>query len=191
MQRDSSGGIDQTIKACPPFLDAMMTGYVISTEFDLFVSFENGVQDFYWKAGGQLVTTHNKTQIDKKQIPDGYSDQPWKFTNYYKIKTPSGYSTLFMHPLNRDDLPFRTLSGMVETDGYTLPVNFPFFLKKDFEGIIPAGTPIVQLVPIKRELWKMSLEKIDEKEFQIESLKFHHKIISSYKSTFWKKKEYK
>lgn len=191
IRADGSGGVAQTIKACPPFLDSMMLGYVIATEFDMIVTLVDGVHYFSYKAGGDLVTQHFKYQIDKSQIPDGYSDQPWKFTNFYRIRTPKGYSTLFMHPINREDLPFKTLSGTVETDEFSLMVNFPFFIKQDFEGIIPAGTPIVQLIPLKREKWVMALAKIKDELLRKASIRFNHKIISSYKSTFWRRKEYR
>jgi hypothetical protein len=59
------------------------------------------------------------------------------------------------HPLNRFDLPFTTTSGIVDSDKFFAPGNVPFFIKEGFSGIIPEGTPFLQLIPIKRATWKM------------------------------------
>ena len=41
-----------------------------------------------------------------------------KFHNLWTIEAPEGYSVLFTHPVNRFDLPFTTLTGMVDCDRY-------------------------------------------------------------------------
>lgn len=188
---DGAGGANLTIKACPPFLDSMMSGYMIYTEFDMNVSWPNGEPYFEWRAGGDLISTHGKEQVVPEQIPEGYSDQPLKFNNLWQIVTPPGYSVLFTHPLNRTDLPFYTISGIVETDTYKSVINFPFLIKADFEGVIPAGTPIVQITPFKREVWQMQLGEADPKEMDQSQIKLNHKLMGGYKSQWWRRKEYR
>lgn len=180
-----------SIKACPPFLDSMMSGYIIAAEYDLLVSYENDVPVFRWKAGGELVHPHDARQIVPEQIPEGYSSSPLKFINPYQIITPRGYSTLFVHPLNRAELPFYTLSGIVETDVYKIPVNFPFLIKEGWQGVIPAGTPLVQLIPIKREIWISKLAKADLDELGKLVNTLNHRISGVYKALWWKRKEYR
>ena len=83
------------------------------------------------------------------------------------ILTPNKYSLLITHPLNRTDLPFLVSSGFVDSDKTQLSFGkLPFFLKEDFEGIIKAGTPYAQLIPIRRETFKLI-----EKTSLIESAK--------------------
>lgn len=188
---DGKGNIALTIKACPPFLDAMMSGYTLFTEFDMYVTQIDGMPYFEWKAGGDLIAPHAEKQIVSQQIPDGFSQYPLKFINSWQIKTPKGYSTLFMHPINRTDLPFFTLSGTVETDLYENIINFPFFVKKDFEGLIPAGTPIVQIFPFKREIWRNEIGDVSEEKINQARMKLNHKLIGGYKSQWWRRKEYK
>lgn len=187
---DGRGNLPLTIKACPPFLDSMMSGYMIYTEFDLNVTLMDGEPRFDWAAGGDLISTHGKKQIASEQVADGYSDQPFKFNNLWQIVTPKGYSTLFTHPLNRPDLPFETISGIVETDTYKNIINFPFLIKKDFEGIIEAGTPIVQLTPFKREVWKMRKGTADPKEIADSVVRLRHKMFGGYKAQWWRRKSY-
>jgi hypothetical protein len=188
---DGTGKYPLTIKACPPFLDSMMSGYVIFTEFDLFVRQTETGPMIEWKYGGNLIGTHLKEQIVPEQIPPGFSPHPIKFHNFWQIKTPRGYSTLFTHPLNRNDLPFLTLSGVVETDTFENLINFPALMREDFSGEIPAGTPIVQLFPFKRESWVMEKGVVDKTELEQASVRLNHKFMNSYKFQWWQRKEYK
>jgi len=185
------GSLNLTIKACPPFLDSVMSGYMLYTEFDMNLSWLEGEPYFEWRAGGDLISTHGKEQIAPEQIPDGFSDQPLKFNNLWQIVTPKGYSSLFTHPFNREDLPFRTISGIVDTDTYKSVINFPFVIKKDFEGVIPAGTPIVQITPFKREVWKMEIGDADPKEINDSQIMLNHKLMGGYKTQWWTRKEYR
>jgi hypothetical protein len=175
-----------TIKKCMPFLDSMTTGYMLVLAADVY--FDGvGVQQI---SKLNLVMTHDKTQIGEMQIPKEYSKQPYKWNNFFVMRTPRGYSTLFTHPMNRIDLPFYTMSGVVETDKFALPVNFPFFIKKDFVGIIPAGTPIAQAIPFKRTDWKHHVE--DEKQIDLPGYRFtmHNPPFGFYKKNFWSRKKY-
>ena len=179
-------GID-TIKKCMPFLDTATAGYMIVLSADVYFD-ENGVQQI---AKNQTVLSHGQVQIDGMVLPKDYSIQPYKWMNYFLTKTPRGYSTLFTHPMNRLDMPFYTLSGIVETDKFGLPVNFPFFIRSDFKGIIPAGTPIVQLFPFKRDDWKSEVD--DTKEVKLPSYRFtmHNPPFGFYKKHFWSRKTYR
>jgi hypothetical protein len=85
-----------------------------------------------------------------------------KFNNFWTIETPAGYSLLFTHPFNRDDLPFTTIAGMVDTDSYTDNlINFPArWHDPNFSGVLPKGTPVAQCIPVKRELWTSQCEAL-------------------------------
>ena len=179
-----------TVKACPPFLDSMTAGYVIRLEVDLLVEQVDGVPYIQWFTGWHQVEKHVADQVPASQIPSGYSAHPLKFINQYLIKTPPGYSSLFVHPLNRTDLPFMTLSGIVETDNYYSNIHFPFFIKEGFEGIIPAGTPIVQVIPLKREQWKNTIGEADARKLDESNFRLKGKIGRSYKSQWWVRKSY-
>ena len=96
-------------------------------------------------------------------------------------------------PIHQDEVPFEILEGLVDTDVYNIPVNFPFFLKdKNFNGLIPAGTPMAQVIPIKRENWQLEIgneKDIKESQKQLTHLKV--KFFDSYKTLFRMPKEYK
>jgi hypothetical protein len=91
------------------------------------------------------------------------------------------------------DLPFTILPGVVDTDRYTAPVNFPFLINDpNFEGLIPAGTPIAQVIPFKREPWEMSIGKEKDLIEQNQVLNLlHTKFFDRYKNYFRAEKIYK
>jgi hypothetical protein len=178
-------GID-TIKKCMPFLDSMTSGYMLVLAADVYFD-GAGVQQI---AKQEMVSTHAKSQLGDMQIPREYSKQPYKWNNFFLVKTPKGHSTLFTHPMNRIDLPFYTLSGIVETDSFGLPTNFPFFIKKDFVGVIPAGTPIAQALPFKRSDWKHQVEDKKQTKLPVYRFTMHNPPFGFYKKHFWSRKKY-
>ena len=181
---------NSTIKKCVPFLDALTAGYMVVLDDDVYIEQINAEPFIRWKSNVDMITWHNLEEIPGFEIPDTYHKMVTKWTNDFIIKTPKGYSVMFVHPLNRVDLPFFTLSGFVDCDSYEMTVNFPFLLKKGFEGIIPAGTPIAQIIPIKRDSWKSEREKYNEDKTYVRVRKFQRTFSDSYKKNWWVRKDY-
>jgi hypothetical protein len=185
----SDGTSRGTIKKCMPVFDAMTSGYIIVSPADVYVSIKDGEQFFYW-AALDLIAFHLIEQApnhpNKNQFP--YA----KWVNHWAIKTPKGYSTLFVQPFHRESV-FTILPGIVDTDTYTAPVNFPMVINDPtFEGLIPKGTPIAQVIPFKRESWKMEFGNQKDVEQQINiGNKLSTVFFNRYKNMFWNKKEYK
>ena len=150
-----NGNPNHTIKACMPIFDMMTAGYTITLPADVYFEEDGTVK---WSTDMlSAVESHPKSQFSEYNVPDGYKKNiAYKFIQPWIIKTPPGYSTMFIHPTYTPDLPFYTLPAIVDTDKHPIMVNFPFFLKEDFTGLIPYGTPIVQVIPFKRENWKSS-----------------------------------
>ena len=143
-------GVERTVKNCPPFLDAMCQGFVLPLATDITV--EGGRFSWDWPASESPLSFHFPSQLPGTPfVRDG--EVVIKFNNHWTIKTEPGWSMMFTHPVNRDDLPFRTLSGLVDTDAFNqLPVNFPaLWVDRAFTGVLPAGTPVVQCIPIRLE----------------------------------------
>ena len=183
------GGTTATIKRCMPVFDAIIAGYIVTSPADVFVSIKDGGQWFEWADFG-LINFHPVEQApehpDKKPFPYPKWSNPWA------ISTPKGYSTLFVQPFHRESV-FTILPGIVDTDQYTPPVNFPFVINDPaFEGLIPKGTPIAQAIPFKRDSWTMELGDRKDLEAQAKvTKKLQSKFFDRYKSMFWTKKEYK
>jgi hypothetical protein len=156
-----------TVKKCPPFIDAMTYGFLMPLMTDVTV--EDGVLSWDNSVRGAALVHYNPAPFDfhtGNQVtgtPFAADDRfIVKFNNYWTIKTPPGYSLLITHPVNRADLPFTTLTGLVDCDRYSDNfVNFPaLWHDDDFSGVLPKGTPIAQCIPVKRERWTATFGEI-------------------------------
>lgn len=189
--RKMDGVIDgiQTVKKCVPFLDSLSMGYQIPLVAD--IHWHKDIKEFHSDSKIDLVSDHFLSQSKDVEIPEGFDPQPHKWNNFWHIKTPKGYSTLFIHPLNRMDLPFYSFSGVVDTDKHPLVINFPFVLKSDFDGDIKAGTPLIQAIPFKRDSWSskildQGLSYDDQIGYEVSKPPF-----GWYKRNHWTRKEYR
>jgi hypothetical protein len=187
---DFNKEVNVTVKRCLPFFDAMSAGYFILLPCDVVINKSETDAGITWLSSLEIVGFHSLSQIGEMSIPSEFYKNIYKWNSYWTIKTAPGYSTLFVHPLNRNDLPFNILSGIVDTDTYNIPVQFPFLLRKDFSGIIPKGTPIAQAIPIKRENWISKKNVFEDKnKFNLEKIRTYAQ--HGYKKMFWHKKTYR
>jgi len=160
-----------TIKRCIPVLDVLTLGYYIVTSKDY--EFKYDEEKGHHTISGSFnpeykpVSMHPIEQIGTMPFSSEYCVFAYKWINPYVIKTPAGYSTLISHPANAPYLPFYTLSGVVDTDSYFRPINFPFFVKNTFSGVLPAGTPIAQITPFKRDDWSSKVITKPSDEFKV------------------------
>jgi hypothetical protein len=183
-----SDGAQVSTKMCMPFFDATTAGYMYVLEDDLHVSLgKDGKPSLTW--GGEIMLVDKRPIIDIV-VPDNCHPihYGWRMNWYYK--TPPGYSVLITHPMNRYDLPFYVQSGIVESDIWGLPVFIAFFLKRNFHGVIPKGTPIMQIIPFKRDDWELEVinsdEELDKHELMAENRR--SMLYGYYKKTAWRKK---
>lgn len=187
-----TGGVNGTIKRCMPVFDMATSGYLITLPCDILVEMDaNGQPGFSWSIEWKLVTEHDVAQISTLKVPEEFHPRAFKWANPWIVKTPKGWSTMFVAPVFRDDSPFEILPAIVDTDGFKLSVQFPFFLRKGFTGVIKKGTPIAQVIPFKRESWDSAVSTLPEGVRQ-KNLQKHSTVFENrYKKTFWNKKDYK
>lgn len=183
-----------TVKRCTPFIDALTFGYMFSFPWDIEVVKKNGQTYCLWSV---TYTSRQLMDLDQPQrsagmpTPPGYISTPWRVSLPSTIQTPKGYSTLLTHPFNRYDLPFLTLSAVVDTDKSHRGMVANILLREDFEGIIERGTPVMQAIPFKREDWKANSLPFDtafaqKHEYEVQSI-----VSRSYQRQFWTKKSFK
>lgn len=174
------------VKKCVPFIDAFAAGYVITLPSDMV--WDEAAKKFNTGSVIELNSDHYASQVEGIELGSRWDSQPHKWINMWHIKLPKGYSALFTHPHNRDDLPFRSFTGVVDADKHPLIINFPFVLEKGFSGVIPAGTPIIQILPFKREKWVSEVKDtggsyVYEKAYEVLNPPF-----GFYKRRFWTRK---
>jgi hypothetical protein len=190
---DPTNQTSGTIKRCMPVFDAMTAGYIIPTYVDLYVS-KTGAGEI--KIQAPSLNPLNFHDIIQAPTYPGVTDQVKqisKWMNPWSISTPKDYSCLFVSPMHHENSFFDILPGVVDTDTYTAPVNFPFlFSDPNFIGLIPAGTPLVQVIPFKRESWEINFGNMDDLVRQ-ENITQRIKSVffDGYKSMFRANKEFK
>lgn len=190
------GNASMTLKMCTPVSDALNSGYIQEAWQDIYISFDKNNSE----EADYVLPMPEPSMISKRDMPsfptgDDFYPIEFVFHPPWTPQTPKGWSTLYTHPQNRPDLPFWFPSGIVDTDRFTHTCeksNMPFYVKKSFtSGIIPKGTPLYQMIPVKRESWKSSEEVFDEIKQKKICLEPHKNFWGGYKKNFWQKKEYR
>lgn len=206
-----------TVKGCMPFLDTLTTGYILKISQDFYIKHnhvnqKNEKDTFFRYAlhetghylGENLINLNHATPEIHPigQVSEGcpYAAKNknlpfYKILNPYVIKTPPGYSTLFVSPLNNSDDRFNIIPGIVDTDKFKKPINFPIVINGDkyptLETTIKRGTPFVQVIPFKRESWKMKLTTSSYEDRKKDYLNGLLQLVHNYKDLIWNKKIWK
>ena len=209
----------KTVKGCMPFLDSLTSGYLLKMPQDFYVkhnvdnqnekgeTFKDSFQLFglvhsqnYFDAVGINLNTgadvHPTAQLEGCPLVEKNKNLPfYKIVNPWRIKTPKGYSCLFVPPLNNSDDRFSIIPAIVDTDTFDREINFPIVLNGDkyptLETVIKKGTVYVQIIPFKRDSWKMSFDKIKKRDCINKKNFYNLKLLHTYKEKFWSKKTWK
>lgn len=189
-----------SFKACPALVDAFLSGYLLKTPCDIYIN-KKTINDNYTHIESLSISIERgyedfigaRPDMVGFPKPNGFDKHFHWYPNWMPGLEP-GYSALYLHPLNRFDLPFITVSGIIDNDKMDTPGLMPFFLKEGFEGLIPKGTPYVQVIPFKREEWdseeKMySLTEIQDRH-EYQANKFRVPEGGAYKKKVWSRKRY-
>lgn len=176
------------IKSCLPFYDALTFGYIQETWCDIYIDFNRDTNylNYSYSSNPEIIQIRDSPSLKIDNFY--YTEFVWKTP--WLPKLPNGYSALFTHPLNRHDLPFYVPSAVIDSDVFyhSSHGNVPFYIKENFSGIIPAGTPMFQIIPFKREAWEKNIEKFN---YDL-NLKRNYSLLkhfwASYQKYFHKKK---
>jgi hypothetical protein len=182
--------VNKHLKMCMPFIDAITGGFVQKTWCDIYIKpGDNRTATYNWAHNPAPLGDRGKCNVP---ISDKYYPLEFHWIVPWIPKLPDGYSLLITHPHNRLDLPFTTLSGIIDADKFH-HVGFgqyPFYIDHNFEGIIPFGTPMFQMIPFKRDDWKSTIKEFNIAEQKKKSYLSLREYWSVYKNHFWQKKKY-
>lgn len=189
-----------TIKNCPAISDSMSFGYTLYFPVDLYVDATNPDKLVINYPRITVPTldivglefsseTVSKTTRGFKSSKD-FHELVIKISPLWGIKTEKGYSVWVTHPVNRNDLPFKTIDAVVDSDSFPARFPFSFFIRKDFKGVLQAGTPMAQVIPFKRENFSSEIIDVDlEDVIRISEISFS-RFSNYYKKLFWTRKKF-
>lgn len=193
---DSSEKIIDNIKACLPVMDYISAGYLIPVcvecslttiikNFSEVVSLESArIKDL---TNPDIKTSKLAAIFDRNTCPFTEKNAPkhfFKYTTDWGIKTPPGYSCLVVQPFFDKNKKFTLIPAIVDTDTYHRPIPISGYLNTKEEVRFRPGDYLVQIIPFKRDDWKM-LIKVDS---PVNSSKFF--IYNVYKRLFHKIKNF-
>lgn len=178
-----NGQVNKTIRSCPAMTDWLSSGYLILANRDMLV--KNGITDhdsdsmYYHTEDSE--TTHMEKYASQThptvQMHDAFnymstSDAPvkdaFKMSNTWNITTPPGYSCFYLDPFLFQNEYFATWQGIIDTDRFNVNKDnsqIIFYPKVDHSFVIKKGTPIVQIIPFKREEWVATYTVKDHKSY--------------------------
>jgi hypothetical protein len=211
--------LNKTVKGCMPFLDTLTSGYILKMPQDFYIrhnvdnknekgeelkdSFQTyGLHDQNLLLSAKNINlnsgldNHSIKQVEGAPFIEKNKNLPfYKILNPWKIKTSKGYSCLLVPPLNNADDRFSIIPGIVDTDTFPNEINFPIIINGDkypvLETTIKKGTPYVQIIPFKRDKWKISFKSRKQKEIQNSRLFYGLNLLNIYKDKYWNKKSWK
>jgi len=158
----------RTVKQCPPFVDAMAYGFVMPLPCDVTV--RDGQLSWDWRLPPLAAAMHPRSPVSfhvPAQVEGTPLHQPdralVKFNSFWTVELEPGWSLFATHPVNRTDLPFRLLSGLVDADRFhDIGILFPaVWTDRDFDGVLPRGTPVAQCFPVPRAPLHLELATFD------------------------------
>ena len=160
----------RTVKQCPPFVDAMRHGFMMVLPCDVRV--EPGMKfSWDWALPELAVPGHPRAPLSF-HVPEQVAGTPLahggqsalKFNSFWTVELEDGWSLLAMHPANRDDLPFRLVTGLVDADRFNeVGINFPaVWLDPGFGGVLPRGLPFAQCCLVPRAAPQLQFEAMSD-----------------------------
>jgi hypothetical protein len=174
----------------------MSTGYSLNTPCDIEF-FKNSKEEIDVKIENIKYLSFVQRRLPMPQFthPEGYYQEHFAWFGEWQIKLPKGYSAIYSSPFNRYDLPFLNTSGIIDNDKVNLPGSYPFFIRKGFTGIIPAGTPYAQILPFKRENWISEIIEEEDankllEDVRLNANKYRKPNGGIYKNKVWEQRTY-
>lgn len=152
-----------SIKGCIPVQDMMTSGYIIKNAYEADIKAEEdgdilGHSSVHCAKDENYITGHFHQQcpVDIKDHKRHY----FKVSNDWTVKTPPGYSCLFLHPQYYFEDRYTMFPAIVDTDVYDLPVQFTGVLNLNAGEVVTLspGAPLVQVIPFKRDEWTMQIK---------------------------------
>ncbi len=209
-------GKKELVKNCMPFLDTITTGYALKTTSDIYVNHnfldDNNQPSTVMKCPYEINphfydnlkinvnklkdAEHPRWQLEGSPILNKNSNLKINKIVYpFTVRTPKNYSCLFVPPLNNKDDRFEIIPGIVDTDTFPMETNFPFIVNGDkyskLEFTIKKGTVFAQIIPFKRENWKMIIKEERSPTSDNYIYRYFTKFKHKYKNMAWNKKTFR
>jgi hypothetical protein len=144
---------DGTVRKCPGISDWLGLGYIIPawSDIDIDQTSEYGPTATMFN-GREGVSGHSPGQCKGMLDQKSHHGGSLKLHYNWSITTSPGWSIMIVPLWYWKDQPWKIMPGIIHSDNHHGEVNLNLILKSKEPHIhIPAGTPLVQIIPFKRE----------------------------------------
>jgi hypothetical protein len=176
MESKMPTGVD-TVRKCPGISDWMSLGYIIPAWTDIEIDQTGPYGPAVMLSNGrESASAHPPEQCQGMLEQKTHHHGSVKLPYVWRIKTSPGWSVMLVPLWYWKDQPWEAMPGIIHSDNHHGEVNLNFILKSKEEKItVPAGTPLVQVIPFKREPVH-AVTRATTKE----DLSLHNIVIKSY-----------
>lgn len=144
---------DKTARKCAPLLDAMTAGWIMKLPYETEVSIDRSTKQMQVRSRGseELTTIFPWRAVGGERSDFDYP--PIQINLRWIVKVPPGHSLFVVPPLNRDEYAdlFRPYAGFIDADKRFNQMNTVIQWQRDYTGVLDAGTPLVQIIPFRRD----------------------------------------
>jgi len=189
----------QHTSRCPGIIQLKNKGFILRNHQDIHLQIHND-GDYTWHtptnqtamSDGLLedaVTHHFQTNLYDffENWPKDTMKIMVKINLPWYVRIPNGYELLMIDPFYKDDFRFTVCPGIFDYNLGLARLNVPtWWHMTSGETLIKAGTPIAQLIPIKKEqplkykLFNKETDKNFKRDSNINFLKMKENFNSNY-----------
>jgi hypothetical protein len=196
-KEDEDRNLNLTVKKCLPFFDAMTMGYLLRMPVDLYINTKNkkvewSISEEFSLIKDIMINWHSSEHISHYPSKSNfYVDDLLRINPMWMTRTPKGYSSFFTSPIHQSNIPIKAIEAVVDTDKFLTAGLNSFFLEKDFDGVIKQGTPILQVIPFKRDSWEMDINMHNDPDaISAQRKKGAGLYPNAYRKWAWEKKNF-
>ena len=177
---------------CPGMVDLMRAGYIITAWDDIRIKANNaGVVAKFELSYTRPLEYMNSEVVAGVAEVEGISLRVCKLNTPWSITTRKGYSAMvvaatYHSPFLKD---LHVYGGIVDYDNFHT-VNFIFTPLRECEVFIPAGTPLLQVIPYRREVNTGVTGSRTTHEVDKHTFTFPTRVRGAYRKFFHARKKY-
>lgn len=145
-----------SIHKCPGIISMLGTGWVLRSWQDFTITTNGDGTSFKWSAPVNLVKYRQSPDIDDmvaKRMPlrENTLKTIVKFNSPWFVDMPKGWNLMFMPMMYSDETRFTSAPGILDTEvDAGLHVQLYWHCLNSVE-VIRAGTPLVHLIPVRKD----------------------------------------
>jgi hypothetical protein len=161
-----------TVKACPGIRDHLSAGFILPLWADVAITFEDG--NYRWESPQPdfVIDKHDPEQY--AQMPRPGFPMALKFMSPWFCRTPPGYSIRLLPCFYHFDHLWSAMPGVVNTDSVHVTHVNVLFEPPRGQIVLPQGTPLVHIIPFRRERHALGLHVASEQEMEEEAATARH-----------------